>query len=107
MADYRIRRAVAMMLVVLSIGTVVFGYLEDWSWVDSLYFTSITMTTIGYGDIYPTHDASKLFAVLFGIVSVTLLFYVIGIAVESRFHKKITEHISPLHPSWRQIPIWA
>ncbi len=94
MTDYRIRRAIGIMLAILGIGTVVFKYAEGWTWVDALYFTSITMTTIGYGDIHPTHDASKLFAVLFGITSVTLLFYVIGIAVEGRFHKKIAEHIS-------------
>ena len=30
-------------------GTLVYHLLEDWSWVDSLYFSVVTLTTVGYG----------------------------------------------------------
>ncbi len=80
--------------VILAAGTVLFRYLEDWTWVEAFYFTGVTVTTIGYGDIHPTHDASRILTVLFGIISVFLLFYTIGVIVETRFHKKIKEHIT-------------
>ncbi len=63
--------AVALMLVT---GTIVYHYLEDWSWVDSFYFSAIAVTTVGFGDIAPSKDASKLFTVgyvFFGIAVIT------------------------------------
>ncbi len=63
--------AVALMLVT---GTVVYHSLEDWSWVDSFYFSSVAVTTVGFGDIAPSKDASKLFTVgyvFFGIAVIT------------------------------------
>jgi len=93
MNDSRIRKAMFLAATVLAVGTTLFKYVENWSWIDSFYFAAITMSTIGYGDLTPTHDVSKLFTVFFGLFSVTMLFYVIGIAVEANFHKKIKEHI--------------
>ncbi|MGI9613824.1 MAG: potassium channel family protein [Acidimicrobiales bacterium] len=58
---------------VIGIGTVVYHYLEDWSWVDSLYFSVITLTTVGYGDLAPSSSASKLFTVLYIAAGISLL----------------------------------
>lgn len=52
-------------LALLVIGTVAFRILEDWSWVDSLYYAVIAVTTVGFGDLTPTTDASKLFTVAY------------------------------------------
>jgi voltage-gated potassium channel len=35
---------------------------EGWSLLDAFYFSSITLTTIGYGDLFPQTAAGKLFA---------------------------------------------
>jgi voltage-gated potassium channel len=94
MVDYRAQKGIILMGAILAGGTVLFKYLEDWTWVEAFYFTGVTVTTIGYGDIHPTHDVSRILTVIFGIVSVTLLFYIIGVIVESRFHEKIKEHIT-------------
>ena len=59
----------------LLIGTVVYRILEDWSWVDSFYFCAIAVTTVGFGDVTPSTDGSKLFTVLYiaaGISIITL-----------------------------------
>jgi hypothetical protein len=52
-------------LAVLGGGTVFYRYVEDWGWLDSLYFCSVTLTTIGYGDFAPRTDAGKLFTVFY------------------------------------------
>lgn len=46
---------------------------ESWTFVDALYFSIVTMSTVGYGDLTPSNDESKVFTVfyiLFGIVVV-------------------------------------
>ena len=43
-------------------GTVVYHYLEGWSWIDSLYFSIITLTTIGYG-IFRLDRCWRLFTI--------------------------------------------
>ncbi len=74
--------AVAGTLVaILSIGTVVYHYLEKWSWVDSFYFTVVTMATVGYGDLHPTTTAGRLFTsffILFSIPTAVAAFTVVG-----------------------------
>jgi hypothetical protein len=60
---YHILGGAAVLLLV--VGTVVFHYIEGWSWVDSFYFSAIAGTTVGFGDLAPTTDVSKLFSVLY------------------------------------------
>jgi hypothetical protein len=50
---------------VLALGTVVYHYLEDWSWVDAFYFSAVAGSTVGFGDLSPTTNGSKLFTVLY------------------------------------------
>jgi ABC-type branched-subunit amino acid transport system permease subunit len=60
-------------VVLLGVGTVVYRVLEDWSWVDSFYFSTITLTTVGFGDLTPTRDASKLFTVAYVFMGIGLI----------------------------------
>ena len=53
---------------IAAVGTVFYKLMEGWSWVDSFYFTMVTLTTVGYGDLTPSSDVAKLFTV-FLIVS--------------------------------------
>jgi hypothetical protein len=57
----------------LAIGTIAYRYLEDWSWLDSLYFSVITLTTIGYGDFSPKATLGKLFTIGYIIIGVSLV----------------------------------
>ena len=51
-----------------------FRWLEDdWSWVDSFYFSVVAVTTVGFGDFAPTTDASKLFAVFYILVGISII----------------------------------
>ena len=50
---------------ILVIGTLVFRRLEGWSTIDSLYFSVVTLSTVGYGDLSPTHPVSKLVTVFY------------------------------------------
>lgn len=53
-----------LFLFATAAGTVGFMVLEDLSFVEALYYCIVTMSTVGYGDIHPTREASRVFAVL-------------------------------------------
>lgn len=48
--------AIAAFISNISIGTIVFKFSENWSWIDSFYFTSNTAMTVGYGDFDPKNS---------------------------------------------------
>jgi len=61
----------------MALNIVVFGTLQYWThafpekgWWDHVYFSGITFLTIGYGDLAPVHDTSKLLAVLEGAAGI-------------------------------------
>ena len=64
--------ALAVVAVVV-LGVVVYSLTEDWNVFDSLYFTVVALTTIGFGDLAPTTTFSRLFTVLYAVVGVGLL----------------------------------
>lgn len=60
-------------MIVIAFGAVVYSYLEDWSWIDSLYFTVVTLTTVGYGDFAPQTDGGKLFTIFYIVIGVGII----------------------------------
>jgi len=47
--------------------------LEGWNWIDCLYFSVVTITTVGYGDIAPTTSAGKIFTIFYIIVGLGII----------------------------------
>lgn len=64
-------RILLFLLTTLLIGSTVFYSAEEgWSTLDALYFSVMTMSTIGYGDLAPTTDTSKLFTMVYTFLSI-------------------------------------
>ncbi len=75
-------QAFALAVVVSLVSGVVFYSLaEGWSLADSLYFTVIALSTIGFGDIAPTSTFSRLFTVLYAIIGVGLIGTLLNLVV--------------------------
>ena len=51
-------------------GTFFYRSVEGWSWIDSLYFSVTTVSTVGIGDLAPQTDFGKLFTVAYIFVGV-------------------------------------
>ena len=60
-------------LITLIVGSGMYHYLEGWSWIDSFYFSIITLTTIGYGDFSPQTNAGKLFTIFYIIIGIGII----------------------------------
>ncbi|WP_206484224.1 potassium channel family protein [Thalassotalea sp. G2M2-11] len=61
-----------LVILILFSGTLFYNKVEGWSLIDSVYFCMMTLSTIGYGDLHPTTDLSKIFTMFYAIVGVGL-----------------------------------
>ncbi|MBU1126220.1 MAG: potassium channel family protein [Patescibacteria group bacterium] len=73
--------------VLIIFGTSVFMVLEGWSLIDALYFTVATIMTVGYGDLIPTHELSKILAILYMLLLIPALLVGVGIIADT-IHEK-------------------
>ena len=71
--DPAFRGVLSLTSAVIASGAVFYRWVEGWGWVDSIYFTVITLTTVGYGDLSPTTAASKVFTVVLVLLGIGLL----------------------------------
>ena len=71
--DRRTRPVLIYVAIVIAIGAAIFHWLEGWSWLDSVYFVVVTLTTIGYGDFSPTTPLGKLITIFYGVNGVIFL----------------------------------
>ena len=88
------RPAIFWALGTLLIGTFAYHWLEGWSYLDALYFSVVSLGTVGYGDLTPTTPAAKLFTIVYlinGIVILLSLFDRIR-TVRSRRLESLAEH---------------
>lgn len=74
-----IRLAVSAILTLIGIGTVIFHKLENWTWIQSFYFSVVTVTTVGYGDIVPSSDLTRLFTSIYILAGVAIVIASLGI----------------------------
>lgn len=68
---YWLALAAAVLLVLGA--TAFYHWIESWSWVDAFYFSSVAITTVGFGDLTPSTDASKLFTVFYVFAGIALI----------------------------------
>ena len=78
-----------LIMIILFGGASIYSRIEGWRFIDALYFSAATMTTVGYGDITPHTDAGKLFTVFFVFTSVGLVLY--GLTVIAAHFVEIRE----------------
>jgi len=75
----------SLVLAVIVVGTL--GYFWLWraqggTWMDALFMTVTTITTIGYGEVRPLGTAGRLFTMVLAIAGIGSLFYTLGVVME-------------------------
>ena len=71
--DPHFRSLARLAIIAIASGTIFYWLVEGLRPVDSLYFSVMTLATVGYGDFAPRTDAGKLFTVVYVLVGVGIL----------------------------------
>lgn len=76
----------ALVVSVVIVGTL--GYALLWrarggTWMDALFMTVTTITTIGYGEVKPLDTVGRAFTMVLAIAGIGSLFYTLGVVMES------------------------
>ena len=85
--------SIGLLLVVISIGVGGYMTLSDDNFIDSLYMTIITMTTVGFGEIHPLTYNEKLFTIFLILISIIVYGYTVTAVTEYLASGKIFEQL--------------
>ena len=89
----KIYTAIFLLGVLLLIGVSGYKMISGYSWVDALYMTVITMTTVGFGEVVPLDDQSKIFTIFLILASVIIVGYALSIITEYILSKNDVEEL--------------
>ena len=95
--DPEYRDLLGTTLFILFLGTMVYHQLEGWGYLDSLYFSIITLTTVGYGDIVPLTSIGKILSAVIAIIGIGFVALPTGI-ISSSFIERIRNTDSRVCP---------
>jgi voltage-gated potassium channel Kch len=86
--DPEFRAMFAVLVGLLLSGTMFYATVEGWGVIDALYFSVMTLATVGYGDLAPSTDLSKTFTVMYVIVGASVFVSLIAKLQVLRSHKQ-------------------
>ncbi|AKS46055.1 voltage-gated potassium channel [Octadecabacter temperatus] len=72
---------IGSLVMIVSVGTVFFHFVEGWSWLDAYFFTVVTLSTVGYGSLVPVTAVGKIgttILIFFGVIVVAAVIQHIG-----------------------------
>ena len=71
-----------------AVGGIAYDEIEGWKLLDTTYFLTVSITTVGYGDICPVTDLGKLFTVLYALVGIVFVFAALSPLVDALMYVK-------------------
>ncbi|BAQ60047.1 potassium channel protein [Geminocystis sp. NIES-3708] len=64
-------------------GTLWFWLVEKWSLIDSAYMTIITLSSVGFGEVNPLDDRSRLFTIVLILMGIIVIGYLVNRITEA------------------------
>lgn len=71
-SDPQVRSLLFITFTLVAVASVVYVWIEGWTYLDAVYFSVMTLATVGYGDIAPRTALGKLFTIFFALVGIGL-----------------------------------
>lgn len=89
----RLSFPIIILITLVIVGTFVFHIVEGWRYLDSMYFTVVTITTIGYGDFTPQTDLGKVITMAYLFLGVGIVLYLFSIVSRFMFSRHLRERL--------------
>ncbi|MBU1317684.1 MAG: potassium channel protein [candidate division Zixibacteria bacterium] len=80
--EVRLKFVASFMVVIILSGVAGYVLIEDASFLDALYMTVITLTTVGFREAVNLHESGKIFTIILLLTGVGTLFYAAGLVVQ-------------------------
>lgn len=80
--EYMYHLLIGAVIAILTFGTVFFHIVEKWSWLNSYFFSVVTLTTVGYGDLVPQTSIGRF---------VTTLYIFLGVGIIAVFAQTVVK----------------
>ena len=81
-------------VTIIASGTVFFHFVEGWDWVDSYFFTVVTLSTVVYGSLVPATVLGKIATTVFIILGIG----VFALAIQQFGHMAMRRR--EIHTEW-------
>ncbi|PWG05261.1 potassium channel family protein [Polaribacter aquimarinus] len=103
--ESKINKTLFLVISIIAIGTLGYILLSGYSFVDALYMTVITITTVGFGEVQPFTSEEKIFTIFLILTSISVFGYAVssfseylvsGRLFEHFKHRKVEKQISHL-----------
>lgn len=81
----RLLLPLSVVIAVVAVGTLGYAWLwraQGGTWMDALFMTVTTITTVGYGEVRPLDTTGRLFTMVLAIAGIGSLFYTLGVVME-------------------------
>ena len=83
--------AAIVVVFIILIGAAGFRYFEQLSWLDSLYTSTQTVTTVGYGDIAPATPGGRMFSIALMLIGVGTVLYALTTLAQAVIQSELVE----------------
>ncbi len=74
-----VRIIIILVLAYILLGAVAFHFIENRKWIDSFYFATSTISTVGFGDVTPQTDPGKIFTIFYILLGVSITAYAFSV----------------------------
>jgi len=79
---WRFLRILYALLFILTLGVIGYMFIEGWTFLDALYMTVVTISTVGYEEVHVLTQAGRIFTILLIIGGVGVMLYTLTAFVQ-------------------------
>ena len=77
-----LKNIVLFLVIVVDIGILGYHVIEGYGWLDALYMTVITLTTVGFHEVHPLSPRGQIFTIVLLMSGLGVVFYTLVAVVE-------------------------
>ncbi|WP_224483511.1 potassium channel family protein [Robertkochia aurantiaca] len=85
--------AISLLFALLLAGVFGYRFIGGYNWLDAMYMTIITVSTVGYRELMPPDSGTKLFTVILVLSSLFIIAYAISVITEYVLSRSTFENI--------------